>query len=412
MKLLLAAGSAAAPRATVWIHEVLRGYGVEVAQTVTGAADCLAAARRRQTDLTVVHHSLGAEAAVELVGRLTAELASLATVVAAPSAGAAVWLERSGRAGALELLLEDDTPLGMVRTLARAQAAQLSGRVELRRSALTAEHAGAAPARRAAGQGARPPAGRRVVVARAKGGAGATFVAANLAALWWRQGLAVPLLVDLAVPFGSVPAAIGAAAGPPRSLAALLPVLSELNRVKIEGQLRQGNPGLRVLGLPDDPDDLARIGPGEIKALLGAVRRAYPEAVTIVDAPLYPRPLLDAVVDDGEAVASAVVLVSTAELPALAATRRLARQLRDDLHLRPGHDLHLVVNQVDQEAHRDERGAAPGDWPPLATLPRDLPLVTGLVEQGAPVPEGAEPLYGRLRELSRSLWQLLEDRQP
>jgi Flp pilus assembly CpaE family ATPase len=259
-----------------------------------------------------------------------------------------------------------------------------------------------------------------VVVARAKGGAGATFVAANLASLWRARGLTEPLLVDLAVPFGGLAAAVGAAgragigneaatgaAGPERSAAALLPRLARLDRAAVESQLRTGAGGLRVLGLPDAPEDVARIGPGQIAALLGALGALYPETVTVVDAPLYPQPLLDAVVDDGERVAGAVVLVSTGEAPALAATRRLARLLRDELNLRPGHDLHLVVNQTDRGTAADASLGPESDWPPLAVLPRNVPLLADLVQRGEPVPEDAGPLRSRLEDLSRALWERL-----
>jgi Flp pilus assembly CpaE family ATPase len=375
-----------------------------------------------------VHHSLDADVAVEgLIGQLAAGAAGGGSggrvvrpvVVVAPPAGVAAaggWLHRAGRAGASGLLLEGESPLSAVRTLARAEAAGLRGR--------TGDPEAVAPAAAEHGEPAGAPAGRarRVVVARAKGGAGATFVAANLAALWRASGLTEPLLVDLALPFGGLPAAIGAApragagagagaaggeAEPERSAAALLPRLPQLDREAVESQLRTGAGGLRVLGLPADPEDVARIGPGQIAALLGALGEVYPEAVTVVDAPLYPQPLLDAAVDDGEGVAAAVVLVSTGEAPALAATRRLARQLRDELNLRPGHDLHLVVNQTDRGTAADESLGPGSDWPPLAVLPRNVPLLADLVQRGEPVPEDAGPLRSRLEDLSRALWERL-----
>jgi len=338
----------------------------------------------------------------------------------APPAGvgaAGGWLRRAGRAGASGLLLEGEPPLGAVRTLAHAEAAGLRGRTG-------ALGAGAEPEPEPGAEPDEPaPRARRVVVARAKGGAGATFVAANLASLWRARGLTEPLLVDLAVPFGGLAAAVGAVgrtgtgneaapgaagpAGPERSAAALLPRLARLDRAAVESQLRTGAGGLRVLGLPDAPQDVARIGPGQIAALLGALGALYPESVTVVDAPLYPQPLLDAVVDDGERVAGAVVLVSTGEAPALAATRRLARLLRDELNLRPGHDLHLVVNQTDRGTAADASLGPESDWPPLAVLPRNVPLLADLVQRGEPVPEDAGPLRSRLEDLSRALWERL-----
>jgi MinD-like ATPase involved in chromosome partitioning or flagellar assembly len=413
MRLLLAAGGAVAPRLRDWLLTELGGYGVEVAQTVTTAGDCLSAAGRGRADVTLVHHSLDADGSVDaLVGQLAGRAgggaggASRPVVVLAPLVGigaAGGWLQRAGRAGASGLLVEGESPLGAVRALARAEAAGLRGQTGMagtETGTATEPETGATGASRAGRV-------RRVVVARAKGGVGATFVAANLAALWRAGGQAEPLLVDLAIPFGGLPAAIGADGDPGRSAAALLPALAGLDRAAVESQLRTGAGGLRVLGLPDAAVDVARIGPGQITALLGALGEVYPDAVIVVDAPLYPRPLLDAAVDDGATVAGAVVLVSTAEPPALAATRRLARQLRDDLNLRPGHDLHLVINQTDRGAAAHESLGPESDWPPLALLPRNVPLLADLVQRGAPVPEGAGPLRSRLEELSRTLWERL-----
>ncbi|MEW6059017.1 MAG: hypothetical protein AB1551_02565 [Actinomycetota bacterium] len=150
----------------------------------------------------------------------------------------------------------------------------------------------------------------------ARGGAGATFLAAHLAAAIGHRGNDC-VLVDLDLAFADISAAVGAPSDDqPRTLADLLPLVDELTSQHLDGILWPHPDGFRVLLAPGDADTAASIGGDEIRATIEAVRRLADVIVLHI-----PRGL-DDVIRAGLQVSDRVVLVLQLDVLSFRAARR------------------------------------------------------------------------------------------
>jgi Flp pilus assembly CpaE family ATPase len=137
------------------------------------------------------------------------------------------------------------------------------------------ELAGAAAASvRRAGAGSK----RALVIAvrASRGGAGATFVSTHLAAAFARRG-AECVLVDADLAFGDVTAALGAFAEPEapphHTMADLLPVIDELDPVRLSDALWRHAEGFAVALAPEEPAG-AWHGTGDVQRVIDVAAQA------------------------------------------------------------------------------------------------------------------------------------------
>lgn len=176
--------------------------------------------------------------------------------------------------------------------------------------------------------------GQLFCVTSAKGGSGATSVAINLAASLAEISKGRVALVDLNAPLGDAAAYLNLK--PKFTVSDALSSASRLDSMLLETYMSQCDgiavlPGLREFrpGRPPDPDALHRV--------LEVVAETYPYAV--LDA---PSSLEGEQLRALSELCKAVLVVSTAELPALWRTERLLRYLSK---IGDGTKVRLVVNR-------------------------------------------------------------------
>jgi pilus assembly protein CpaE len=153
---------------------------------------------------------------------------------------------------------------------------------------------------------ARP--GRVVAVYGARGGAGATFLATNLAAALASAGTDT-VLVDFDLFYGEVATALGLPLnGHGRTLADLGPVAEELSSDHLERVLHEHPRGFRVLAAPSDPALPEEVEQGLLASAVRVLRRSYGTVVLHL-----PR-AVDRVTVAGLQAADAIVVVVTLDV--------------------------------------------------------------------------------------------------
>jgi Flp pilus assembly CpaE family ATPase len=158
--------------------------------------------------------------------------------------------------------------------------------------------------------------GRVVAVQGARGGAGATFVATNLAASFAGQGLRTTL-VDLDVNFSDVSAALGfGAEDEVRTVMDLVPVMDELSPEHLEDAMSQHPRGFSVLLAPPEGADVEVVPPGLYRGAIALL--AGVNDVMVLHSPR----AVDRVARAGFGLADRVLLVTTLDLFSLHGAKR------------------------------------------------------------------------------------------
>jgi pilus assembly protein CpaE len=231
----------------------------------------------------------------------------------------------------------------------------------------------------------------------AKGGCGATLVAAHLAAAKVAQGEVY--LVDLDTGKGDLAGYLDLRSS--HTLNALLERLGQLDGALLEGACEVSG-GVRVLAQPYELSELQAVAPDEVRAMLAFVR-AHADLV-IAD--------LGSGVDAGTLaaieVATHLVLVVTPDIIALRDAQRLLRLLH-----RLGVDqgrVRLVVNRAaPQDLSAEEIDAQLG-VPVVASLPLDLDAGRAATREGGLLSASA-PRSALYRGL-QGLWGALDGSAP
>lgn len=179
--------------------------------------------------------------------------------------------------------------------------------------------------------------GRVVAVLGARGGAGATFLATNLAGALGRAGTKT-VLADLDTVFGDVAAALGI---PPDSelptIADLAHVSREVTDEHLDRVLHDSAAGFQVLLAPPEPLERGALEATSIRGVVEALRARFGAAILHL-----PRGLDDWVRRAIE-LADDVLLVVTPDVLGIRSAKRVADALRA---LGLGERLRLVVNRA------------------------------------------------------------------
>jgi pilus assembly protein CpaE len=164
--------------------------------------------------------------------------------------------------------------------------------------------------------------GQVVVLTSAKGGAGVSSIAANLALALAQSPKPGVVAVDLDLEYGDLPMLVDV---PPKSgVDELIEAIEhEGMAVAPEDHMARHPTGLRVLGAPRRPVDALRVGEHGVTTLLN-VLRATQDTVLLDVPPGFADPALTAL-----AMADRVVVVVTPEVTALRRTLTLFDVLRD-----------------------------------------------------------------------------------
>jgi pilus assembly protein CpaE len=236
-------------------------------------------------------------------------------------------------------------------------------------------------------------------VINAKGGAGASFLACNLAHI-----LSVPLrqrvaLIDLDLQFGTLPVYLDLK--PRESLLDALAAHDHLDSVALDGYTTRHASGLRLLAAVTERLALPWEIPGEhIGRLIDVAAETYDHV--IVDLPRQMDPVTAAVLTR----ADRILIVMQQELTHLRDAKRLTRILTEELSV-PRNHLHVVVNRHEPGGGgvraQDIREALEPES--MAVIPSDYQRVSESVNLGVPIYDHARsaPITQALVEFARNL---------
>lgn len=231
--------------------------------------------------------------------------------------------------------------------------------------------------------------GKVVAVVGARGGAGATFLATNLAAAMAHAG-AGTVLADLDPLYGDVAPALGISADSVLpSITELVPVSGEITEEHLDRVLHSHPSGIRVLLAPSSVSENSRLDAKSVTGIVGALRSRFDAVILHL-----PRDLNESVLAALEAADDALIVV-TLDVVGIRAARRLLDRLRA---LGVGRHIRLVVNKVD-------RGEV---VPEDAELVLEAPLacVIGSYRGVQRSQNRGELIFGRRGHLSRRISRL------
>lgn len=295
-----------------------------VAQTVTSAGALIAEVADREPELVLLHEQLGPAPALAIIRDLLDRRPTLAVVLISRDGGAPM-LSAAMEAGARGVVT---LPVSYADVQTRlTSAAAWSQRVRTRLAddedpdnAVTL--------------------GRIVAVSGAKGGAGVTTVAAQLALAAARSGLRRGVcLVDLDLQAGDVATFFGVTAH--HDLADLVDVADELTGRSITGVLFRHASGVQILPAPEEGERAELVTASVARRVLGVLRTMF-DAVVVDCGSVVSEANLGAV-----EIADRVLVVSTPDVLSLRGAHRLT-QMWDRMQVRKPADCEVLLNR----AHR------------------------------------------------------------
>ena len=336
-----------------------------VLETAPTASDLIAAIGRREVDAILIHDQLGPVPVLDLVRELVARYPHIGVVLIVRE-GTAEVLTRAMEAGARGIVT---LPLGLDEVQARLSAAAAWSRTVRR-------HLSGDLSDLAVGAGV---GGTLVVVTGAKGGVGASTVAAHLALLTRTGGPQQRrvCLVDLDLQAGDIPQLLGLTHH--RTITDLVEVSDELTARALEETLYVHPSGLRVLLGPAEGERSEDITGRVAKQVLGGLKARFD--VVVVDC--------GTTVTEANAVAvemaDQALVVATPDVLCLRAAKRLIK-LWGRLQVRKDDDLMLVMNRTSKQNEVQPDLAQRVVGVPLArsTLPAAFRSLESALNSGSP----------------------------
>jgi pilus assembly protein CpaE len=337
-----------------------------VLETAPTAGDLITAIGRREVEAVLIHEQLGPVPVLDLVRELVARYPHIGVVLIVRE-GTAEILSRSMEAGARGIVT---LPLSLDEVQARLSAAAAWSRTVRR-------HLSGDLADLAVGAGA-GVGGSLVVVAGAKGGVGASTIAAHLALLA-RTGdrQRRVCLVDLDLQAGDLPQLLNVTHH--RTISDLVEVSDDLTARALEETLYVHPSGLRVLLAPGDGERGEDVTGRVAKQLIGGLKARFD--VVVVD--------VGTTVTEANAVAvemaDQVLVVATPDVLCLRSAKRLIK-LWGRLQVRKDDDLMLVVNRTSKQNEVQPDLAQRVVGVPLArtTLPAAFRSLEPALNSGSP----------------------------
>jgi pilus assembly protein CpaE len=251
------------------------------------------------------------------------------------------------------------------------------------------------------------PTGHLVTFINAKGGSGASLLAANIAIHMASAKRRKTVLVDLDFQFGGLPTYINMAARD--GLIKALELVDTLDDASLQGYTQKHDSGLQVLAAAMEEIILPEeVGRDQVEKLLSVLDETYEEI--IIDLPRR----IDIMTGTALARADRVVVVAQQTVAHLHDTKRLIFLLRDQLGI-PLDRLLLVINRFDKKADvrlRDFASILAGL--PIETVPGDYRRVAESINLGVPLCQGTarSALERRLAELAETVLHATPGEQP
>ena len=248
------------------------------------------------------------------------------------------------------------------------------------------------------GAGAPVTKGLLVAVINAKGGSGASFIAANLAHITAVQKKAPVALIDLDVQFGALPLAFDLEQR--NSLIEALNGAHQLDTAALQGYMAKHDSGVHVLSAMSDQLPLPwEIETDSLSQVLSLSLQTY--ATVIVDLPRQIDPLTSLVLGQ----ASHIALVMQQSLAHVRDAKRLLRIITSSLSV-PRDNLLLVLNRYNErDAVRIKDIEETVNPPAIAMIPNDFRAVSESLNAGVPLLESARqaPVTKALQELAAKI---------
>lgn len=241
-----------------------------------------------------------------------------------------------------------------------------------------------------------PPQGRVIAVLPCKGGAGATFLATNLACSIAAEGKRV-CLIDLNFHFGEASLYVSEAR-PPSTVDEVLQEIKRLDGPLLESSMLRVAPNFWLLAAPDSPEKAVDIRPDGIERLLSIARSHYDFVFLDVSR------TLDANTIKGLDCADEIYLVLQMTLPFLRDAARLLRLFHSLAY--PDGRVHVLVNRFEKGGDIGlksiESGLGVGVF---RIVPNSFGAVAVSINQGRPIIDVApqDPVSRVLREMAREL---------
>lgn len=230
--------------------------------------------------------------------------------------------------------------------------------------------------RSAAGPAA--PQGSLTAVINAKGGSGASFIAANLAHIAAHTHGTPVALLDLDLQFGALPLLLDLEQR--NSLLEALGAAEQLDPTALQGYMARHASGVHVLSAMSDQVPLPwEIPSDSLHRLLNVVRQAY--AGVVADLPRQIDPLTGLVLSQ----ANHIVLVMQQSLAHVRDAKRMLRVITGSLGV-PRERVLLVVNRYNEKDSVQLKDIQETVNPPaIALLPNDFRAVSESLNVGVPV---------------------------
>jgi pilus assembly protein CpaE len=248
------------------------------------------------------------------------------------------------------------------------------------------------------GVGAPVVRGQLAAVINAKGGSGASFIAANLAHIVAVTRKAPVALIDLDVQFGALPLAFDLEQR--NSLIEALSSAKQLDPVALQGYMAKHESGVHVLSAMSDQLPLPwEIQTESLSQIIALAMQTY--ATVIVDLPRQIDPLTSLVLGQAHKIA----LVMQQSLAHVRDAKRLLRIINGSLSV-PRENILLVLNRFnDRDAVRVKDIQDTVNPPTIAMIPNDFRSVSESLNTGVPLMESARqaPVTKSLQDLAAKL---------
>lgn len=241
-------------------------------------------------------------------------------------------------------------------------------------------------------------AARLTAVINAKGGSGASMVAANLAHILGDSLQKRAVLIDLDLQFGALPVYFNLT--PRNGLVRALELVDSLDLMALEGYVLSHQSGLDLMAsTPEDRVTIAEVPEERVEMLLKILGEAYEDIV--VDLPRWVSGATAMTLEN----ADHVLVVMEQGVAHLRDAQRLVSILRRELSVGDS-QITVVVNRFSKNSPvslKDIRSALTGLR--LVTLPNDYKRVSQSINMGSPLFESAPgaPITGDLVKLARTL---------
>lgn len=220
--------------------------------------------------------------------------------------------------------------------------------------------------------------GHLTAVINAKGGSGASVIAANLAHILAVTSDRRTVLVDMDIQFGALPLYFNLT--PRNGLVRALELVETLDPVALEGYVQSHQSGLDVLAsLPEDLASPSEIPESRMETLLGVLGRTYDNV--IVDLPRWIGGSTGVVLER----ADRIYVVLQQGIAHLRDAKRLTGMLRREINISEAR-ITVVLNRYDKRnavTLRDIQEGLPKHE--VVTLPNDFRTVAESVNAGTPL---------------------------